>query len=285
VLFRSREIEEWLEAMEIDTGWIFYEELQQGQYEALEQDSKMLQVPIALQRADRPTFPLYSGVCLDGLVQDRLTEALLGVQSPPCTSVLAISALATPRDAVSTFKLAASEGKRTLSSYNVLITACDKKTEFRGTVHLRGSTDWGEFINLIIKTCIDNKCMPHWTARYMDQGHLSAMQEPTVYIMAPYLVEHSTLAPIIYNACIDPKQLNDQYAPPTSNAGLPQVSWSDISQYVPVDQWLPLNFRDWGILVVVPSTQDAPFRRMPHSRRTSHNPYMMTARHSSLVMQ
>jgi hypothetical protein len=116
-------------------------------------------------------------------------------------------------------------------------------------------------MNIIIKTCIDNKCLMKWTGEYTERGYLSSTREPAIYIMPPYLLEHHELAPIIYDACIDPPLFaHDQYVRPASNTGLSEVSWSGISRYVPLDQWLPHMFRDWGILVVAPSAQDAPFR-------------------------
>jgi hypothetical protein len=36
-----RIVHEWLEKQEIDTGWIFFEALFEGQYEGLEDDSQM----------------------------------------------------------------------------------------------------------------------------------------------------------------------------------------------------------------------------------------------------
>jgi hypothetical protein len=36
-----------------------FEELLDGQYERLDEETRMLRCPIALQRPDRPTLPLY----------------------------------------------------------------------------------------------------------------------------------------------------------------------------------------------------------------------------------
>jgi hypothetical protein len=55
------EIHPWLISKGINPGWLFYEELQPAQYEALRQDSDMLRRPVALQHPDRPAFPLCLG--------------------------------------------------------------------------------------------------------------------------------------------------------------------------------------------------------------------------------
>jgi hypothetical protein len=73
----------WLASEDIDFGWILYEELKPEVYEAFRQDSEALRCPIALQCSNRPIYPLYLGVCLDGLLMERLREAVIGIRGPP----------------------------------------------------------------------------------------------------------------------------------------------------------------------------------------------------------
>jgi hypothetical protein len=92
---------------------------------------------------------------------ERLSETIIGIRGEPCTGVLVIPGLVTLRDAPSIMKYVASEGHRSLTAHNIWITAGDRPTEFRGTVHLRGTTDWGKFINIVAQTCADNRCLHH----------------------------------------------------------------------------------------------------------------------------
>jgi hypothetical protein len=85
-----------------------------------------------------------------------------------------------------------------LSTYNLWITACARPLEFRGTVQLKGTTDWGEFINIIARICTDNRCMPRCTSGYMAAGRLNGRQESSIYIIPPYIYEHIEVSPIVY---------------------------------------------------------------------------------------
>jgi hypothetical protein len=104
----------------------------------------------------------------------------------------------------------ASEGHRTLSSSNLWITACARPLEFGGTVQLRGTTDWGEFINIIARICTDNKCISLWIGGYLEAGRLSGLQEPALYIVPLYIHENLELSPIVYGGCLDPPQAPDR---------------------------------------------------------------------------
>jgi hypothetical protein len=254
------QVHPWRQSEGIDVGWLLYEEMQDALYESFLEDSTQGRCPVILQYPGRPSFPLYLGVCLDGLVVERLGDAIIEYRGEPCTCVLEIPGLATIRDSPSTAKHVASEGSRRASSFKLWITAGCTSGEFRGTVHIRGSTDWAEFINIIVQTCIDNHSMCRWSGSYMEKGVLAGAYEPSIYLIPPYLSGKQYLSPIVYGACFSAPLQPMEYAQPIDLPGLPRVKWSGATRYVPVDQWFPMCLREWGILVVVPSVQDAPFR-------------------------
>jgi hypothetical protein len=115
-------------------------------------------------------------------------------------------------------------------------------------------------MNIILQTCIDNHCMNRWSGSFKERGVLAGLLEPSIYIIPPYIAREYRLASIVYGAMFSSPIQPLGYIQPNGTTGLPRVTWSGSNRYVPLDQWLPGCFKDWGILVVIPSVQDAPFR-------------------------
>jgi hypothetical protein len=250
-----QDIIDWLQYNKLDTTFLSFRTLSQEEFYASLRESTALRLPTVLQSPKfRPVEILFSLHLADGAV-DLLSTYRAHDGN---VYVIIINSIITKSEMDCSSKIIADTGKRIKNTYNVIITDGTLRNNYTGSILLRGSCDWTEFIHQILDLSERMRILPYWRRKFTKTNYLCRLSQPRVYLVPPSAVQ---LTSILNTACFAPPENDYPYIRQTfQDSGMIYASWDRLAKYLPMDSWLPVQLKKWTLLCVIYSPEDAPFQ-------------------------